>query len=267
MFGIKMSYQYLRIEDVGTSRIITLNRPEKRNALSRELIHELTSALRASVEDECKVVVIASTGPVFSAGHDLREVIGGSEHECRSLFQDCAGLMQTVARAPFAAIAEVQGLATAAGCQLVAACDLAVASDEARFATPGVLIGMFCSTPMVPLLRSIGRKRAMEMLLTGDPIDAGTAYEWGLVNRVVPPSELRRATLGIADRVSRGSAQAVASGKHLLYETAGCTESQAYGIAVDTMAADAKSDDGREGIAAVLEKRSPVWPSAQRIND
>jgi enoyl-CoA hydratase/carnithine racemase len=175
----------------GPAARVTLNRPEKRNALSHALMSELLAALRdASADADVRAIVIEGVGPAFSAGHDLAEMVGRDLPFYRELFDLCTELMETIHRLPQPVIAKVQGIATAAGCQLVASCDLAVAAADARFATPGVRIGLFCSTPMVPLSRAIGRKRALEMLLTGEPIDAATALAWGLVNRVVPAAEL-----------------------------------------------------------------------------
>ncbi|MCS7313962.1 MAG: enoyl-CoA hydratase-related protein, partial [Bryobacterales bacterium] len=182
--------------------ILTLNRPERRNALSLELMQALTAALEEVARDgDVRAVILAATGPVFCSGHDLHELRQAELDECRRIFRECVRLMTALRETPQPVIAEVQGVATAAGCQLVAACDLAVASVEARFATPGVRIGLFCSTPMVPLTRKIGAGRAFEMLATGEPIDAQTALAWGLVNRVVPAEKLREASLSLATRI------------------------------------------------------------------
>src|SRR5712691_10060331 len=193
---------------------ITLNRPEKRNALSLELMEELIQALQSVAADpEVRTIVIDGAGPAFSAGHDLSEMVGRDLAFYQRLFDVCTVLMETIHRVPQPVIAKVHGVATAAGCQLVAACDLALTTDDARFATPGVKIGLFCSTPMVPLSRAIGRKRALEMLLTGDLIDATTALEWGLVNRVVPPDQLEDAVTDLVEAIARSSPLIVGIGK------------------------------------------------------
>src|SRR5712691_6740083 len=197
---------------------ITLNRPEKRNALSLELMEELIQALQSVAADpEARTIVVAGAGPAFSAGHDLSEMVGRDLAFYQHLFDVCTVLMETIHRVPQPVIAKVHGVATAAGCQLVAACDLAVAAADARFATPGVKIGLFCSTPMVPLSRAIGSKRALEMLLTGDPIDARTAADWGLVNLVVPAAELDAAVSALVDKIARSSPLTVGIGKEAFY--------------------------------------------------
>jgi enoyl-CoA hydratase/carnithine racemase len=252
----------LTVEATGPIARLTLNRPERRNALSLAAMRELLAALRKLGEEPgVAVVVIAGAGPVFSAGHDLSEMVGRPDAFYEELFSTCVELMTAVHEIPQPVIARVHGMATAAGCQLVAACDLALASSDARFATPGVNIGLFCSTPMVPVVRAIGRKRAFEMLLTGDPIDAVTAADWGLVNRVVPPEELDGAVNVLAERISRSSATVIALGKRAFYAQDGLTEADAYAVAAPVMSENAALDDAREGITAFLEKRPPVWPS------
>jgi len=251
-----MEYRYLQIEDAGPAEIITLHRPDRRNALSAALLLELETALART---RARAVIIASNGPVFSAGHDLDELNGTSQSECSALFELCSRVMLGLQKLPVPVIAEVQGLATAAGLQLVATCDLAVASEQALFATPGVRIGLFCTTPMVPLVRAIGRKRAFEMLITGDPIDARTALEWGLLNRVVAPGELRSASLALAGRIGEASAATVSTGKQAFYRTIAVPDEQAYDCATDTMTENASAPDAREGISAFLAKRKPVW--------
>src|SRR5580765_107871 len=213
---------------------ITLNRAESRNALSENLMRVLQLTLDEAQEDSSvRVIVLAAKGPVFSSGHDLKELTAhrnDADHGLtfyRGIFAQCSHLMMTIVRHRKPVIAQVQGVATAAGCQLVAACDLAVAASDAKFATPGVNIGLFCSTPMVPVARAIGRKRALEMLLTGDPIDAATAAEWGLVNRVVPPAELDAAVAALADRICRSSATVIGLGKRAFYAQDGLTEADA----------------------------------------
>lgn len=250
-----MSYNHLLIEDAPHARIITLNRPERRNALCRVLMHELHDAVHRTT----RTVILAAAGPAFSAGHDLREL--NQAVEADDLFRECSELMLGFRRLPQAVIAEVQGMATAAGCQLVAACDLAVAAPEARFATPGVRIGLFCTTPAVPLVRCIGMRRAMEMLLTGSPISAATALEWGLINRIAPAERLRTETLTLAQTISEGSPAAVAHGKQAVYEAAGLPEADAYERSSCVMVENLAHPDAHEGISAFLEKRRPVWPS------
>lgn len=235
---------------------ITLNRPERRNALSKELMEELTAALRAATG---RTVVIAGTGPAFSAGHDLSEVLGADTAEAQQIFETCSTLMTTVQSIDQPVIARVHGVATAAGCQLVAACDLAVAETGARFATPGVRIGLFCSTPMVPLSRSIGPKRALEMLFTGDMIDAATALQWGLVNQVVPPEQLDDAVAGLAAKIAEASAMVLALGKRTFYEQRELPQGAAYELACATMTANQATADAHEGIGAFLDKRTPTW--------
>ncbi len=243
----------------GAVATLTLARPERRNPLSLSLIRELGAALDAIANDpEVRAVVLAAEGPAFSAGHDLKEMVDREPGFYEELFSACGDLMMRVHRIPQPVVAAVQGMATAAGCQLVAAADLAVASEEARFATPGVRIGLFCTTPMVEVARSLPRKRAMEMLLTGDPIDAATALDWGLVNRVVPAGELAGAADALARRVADASAVALGLGKAAFYEGLGMTE-DVYAHASAVMCRNMLADDAREGITAFLEKRSPEW--------
>ncbi|MDQ1466656.1 MAG: hypothetical protein QOH10_1071 [Actinomycetota bacterium] len=257
-----MNNSTLRVDVNGPVARLTLDRPERRNALSLAAMRDLLAELRRLGADEhVGVVVIAGAGPVFSAGHDLSEMVGRPDEFYAELFATCIELMMAVHEIPQPVIARVHGVATAAGCQLVAACDLAVAAADARFATPGVNIGLFCSTPMVPVVRAIGRKRALELLLTGDPIDAATAAEWGLINRAVPPGELDAAVDALAARICRSSPNVVALGKRAFYAQDGLTESDAYAVAAPVMAANAARPEAREGITAFLEKRPPVWPS------
>ena len=252
----------LRVEQHGPVAKLTLNRPERRNALSLAAMRELIGALRrAGTDDTARVIVIAGAGPVFSAGHDLSEMVDRPAEFYDELFSTCVELMTAVHEVAQPVIARVHGVATAAGCQLVAACDLAIAASDARFATPGVNIGLFCTTPMVPIARAIGRKRALEMLLTGDPIDAATAAAWGLVNRIVPPEQLDGEVARLAERISRSSARVVALGKRAFYAQDGLTEGDAYDVAAPVMAGNAALADAREGITAFLEKRAPEWPA------
>jgi enoyl-CoA hydratase/carnithine racemase len=239
---------------------ITLNRPEKRNALSLELMQELIAALKAaSARPETRAIVIEAAGPAFSAGHDLSEMIGRDEAFLDELFATCTQLMETIHELPQPVIAKVHGIATAAGCQLVAACDLAVATDTARFATPGVKIGLFCSTPMVPVSRAVGRKRAMQMLLTGEPIDAATALDWGLVNQVVPADQLDEAVDRLTEAIARSSSYTVALGKQAFYDQVDRAEPDAYDHTKVVMTENALAADAQEGMTAFLEKRAPNW--------
>jgi enoyl-CoA hydratase/carnithine racemase len=250
----------LEERDQGVLRL-TLNRPEARNALSAALMEALLDALgRAAQEPQARVVVIAGAGPAFCAGHDLRELRTDQRRETyESVFAQCSELMLAIVRLPKPVIAEVHGVATAAGCQLVATCDLAVAAEGARFATPGVNIGLFCSTPMVALTRAVGRKRAMEMLLTGELIDAATAQVIGLVNRVVPRDRLREAADGLAREIAGKSALTVAIGKEAFYRQAELDLAAAYRYAAEVMTTNMLARDAGEGIDAFLAKRAPVW--------
>ena len=245
------------MSDDGAAGRITLNRPEKRNALSLELMSELISALELLAGDsEVRAIVVEGAGVAFSAGHDLREMVGRDVAFYQRLFDVCTELMETIHHVPQPVIAKVHGVATAAGCQLVAACDLVVAADDARFATPGVKIGLFCSTPMVPLSRAIGRKRALEMLLTGDFVDARTALEWGLVNRIVSPEQLDDAVAELVERIVRSSGLTVAIGKEAFYAQVELDEHRAYDLTKSVMTMNSLA---QEGICAFLEKRAPSW--------
>jgi enoyl-CoA hydratase/carnithine racemase len=249
----------VRIEDTDVATRLVLVRPERRNALSLELMVELTAALRSATGP---VVVLAGDGPCFSAGHDLGELAEGDTAAHTRIFGACVELMETVQSIDQPVIAEVHGVATAAGCQLVAACDLAIAESGARFGTPGVRIGLFCSTPMVPLSRAIGPKRSMQMLLTGDLIDAATAAEWGLVNTVVDPGGLRAAVDDLAARIATASPLTIAFGKRTFHRQIDLDQRQAYDLASATMVANAATADAHEGICAFLEKRQPRWTGA-----
>lgn len=241
---------------------VTLNRPDRRNALSLELLIELREVLGEMATDPgIAAVVIDGSGPAFSAGHDLTEMIDRDPSFYTELFTTCTDVMLAIQEIPQPVIAQVHGMATAAGCQLVAACDLAVASDDSRFATPGVRIGLFCSTPMVPLARAIGRKRALEMLFTGEPIDAATARDWGLVNRVVDRDSLQSSTLALAAEITRYSREVVALGKSVFYRQISEADASAYDITGPIMSGNAALGDAQEGISAFLEKRSPRWGS------
>jgi enoyl-CoA hydratase/carnithine racemase len=210
-------------------------------------------------DPEIRAVVLAAAGPVFCSGHDLSEMVDHTIREYRELFDVCSELMLKIQSIPQPVIAQVQGVATAAGCQLVASCDLAIASEDARFATPGVKIGLFCTTPMVALTRAIGRKRAMQMLLTGEMIDAHTAAEWGLINRAVPPAELHGTVCGLAQQIASASALTVGLGKQAFYSQIDLDQPKAYAYAKEVMSMNALAEDAQEGISAFLEKRVPCW--------
>jgi enoyl-CoA hydratase/carnithine racemase len=244
----------------GNVAIVTLNRPARRNALSLELMEELIYCLSEIGQSrEIRVVILAAAGKVYCSGHDLSEMVGGNINEYRRIFDVCTDLMTKIQSIRQPVIAEVEGTATAAGCQLVATCDLAIASEQASFATPGVKIGLFCTTPMVALSRAVGRKRTLEMLLTGTPVDAGTAAEWGLVNRVVPASELQIETRKLAARIADASELVVAIGKRAYYTQIDLDQPKAYAYAKEVMSMNALASDAQEGISAFLEKRSPCW--------
>ena len=255
-----MPQSFLTQECAGNTAIVTLNRPDQRNALSVGLMLELIACLdRIETDEQIHAVILAAAGPAFCSGHDLREMTGLDGDAYRRIFGICTDLMQKIQAMPQPVIAEVQGLATAAGCQLAATCDLAIASEQAAFATPGVRIGLFCSTPMVAVSRAVGRKRALEMLLTGDPIDALTAADWGLVNSVVPLAELRAATLALAGRIGRHSARTLGLGKQAFYRQIDMEQPAAYAFAKQVMTDNALAADAQEGICAFLEKRQPQW--------
>jgi enoyl-CoA hydratase/carnithine racemase len=236
---------------------ITMNRPERRNALSLELLREMTTAFRAAGDSDARGVILAGNGPVFSSGHDYRDLAGADEASIRELLETCTELMLTIEAVPQPVVARVHGLATAAGCQLVATADLAVASEDAAFATPGGKGGWFCHTPLVPVARNVSRKRALELGLTGDKIDASTALDWGLVNRVVPSNELDDATFDLLRRATRGSRSSKGLGKQTFYAQIGLDERAAYEHALDVMARSSQTADAREAFAAFLEKRKP----------
>jgi enoyl-CoA hydratase/carnithine racemase len=254
------NYENLLVEINAPLARITLNRPERRNALSLALMQELLACLRQLGQSrEVGAVILAASGNVFSSGHDLNELRGRTLGDYRQLFDVCAELMTAIQRIPQPVIAEVQGMATAAGCQLVATCDLAVAVETAKFATPGVRIGLFCSTPMVALSRAVGRKRALEMLMTGAPIDAKIAADWGLINRVVPASELRAETEKLASQIATASPLTIGIGKQIFYTQIDLDQSKAYDYTKEVMSLNALADDAQEGISAFLEKRDACW--------
>jgi enoyl-CoA hydratase/carnithine racemase len=255
-----MSFEHLSVAREGSLAIVTLNRPERRNALSLALMRELIACLdEIGGAKDTRAIILAAAGKVFCSGHDLSEMTGRDINEYRQIFDVCSKLMMKIQAIPQPVIAEVQGIATAAGCQLVAACDLAVAAEEASFATPGVKIGLFCTTPMVALTRAIGRKRALQMLLTGEAVDARTAADWGLVNLVVTAANLHGATRRMAAKVAEASSLVVALGKQAFYTQIDLDQPKAYAYAKEVMSMNALAADAQEGITAFLGKRAPCW--------
>lgn len=257
-----MGYENIAVAVSDPIGRITLSRPESINTLSLELLHEVIKALDELAGDPAvKVIVVDAAGRGFSVGHDLNEMVDRDPTFFDDLFSTCTVMMERIQSVPQPVIAKVHGIAAAAGCQLVAACDLVVASVESRFGTTGLKVGLFCSTPMVPLSRAIGRKRALEMLLTGEPIDAATAADWGLVNRVVPLEELENATLELATKIAGYSAEVVGLGKAAFYRQVEMPQADAYALTKDVIAANAAIADGQEGMKAFLEKRPAAWSS------
>ena len=255
-----MSYQCISFENEGQIATVTLNRPQRRNALSLELMTELIECLNEIGRDRSlRAVILAAAGKVFCSGHDLSEMVSRDINEYREVFDACTELMTRIQSIPQPVIAQVQGIATAAGCQLVATCDLAVASDQAAFGTPGVKIGLFCTTPMVALSRAVGRKRALQMLMTGEMIDALTAVEWGLINMAVPASELEVQSRRLAARIAEASSFTVALGKQAFYTQIDLDQPKAYAYAKEVMSMNALAADAQEGISAFLEKRQACW--------
>ncbi|MFC5754869.1 enoyl-CoA hydratase-related protein [Actinomadura rugatobispora] len=249
------------VERDGPFITITMDRPRRRNALSRDFLLTLTEAFREAGGTDARGIVLAANGPAFSAGHDFADMAGAAHADVRSLLQTCTDLMRTIQSVPQVVVARVHALATAAGCQLVASCDLAVAAESAAFAAPGGKGGWFCHTPMVPISRNVGRKRAMEMALTGDVIDARTAADWGLINYAVPDDELEKATRELLERATRGSARSKALGKQALYAQLDRPEQDAYTYAIEVMAASSQTPEAQEGMRAFLDKRPPTWPA------
>ncbi len=254
-----MEFEHILVERSGEFATITMNRPQRRNALSLAHMRELITAFRELGDSDALGIVLAGNGPVFSAGHDFADVAEADLAAVRSLLRTCTELMELMQQVPQPVVARVHGLATAAGCQLVATADLAVASENAGFAAPGGKGGWFCHTPMVAIARNVGRKRAMEMALSGDVIDARTALDWGLVNQVVPAEQLGSATADLLERVTLGSAVSKGIGKQALYAQIGLDQPRAYDYAVEVMAATSQLPDAREGMRAFLEKRKPRW--------
>jgi enoyl-CoA hydratase/carnithine racemase len=258
--GTLATYQNLKFEREGTLAAVTLNRPNRRNALSLDLMDELIDCLSSIGRDrEIHAVILAAAGNVFCSGHDLGEMVGKNINDYRHIFDTCTELMTKIQSIPQPVIAEVQGTATAAGCQLVATCDLAIASDKAGFATPGVKIGLFCTTPMVALSRAVGRKRALQMLLTGEMVDAVTAADWGLVNMVVPADALAQETRKLAQKVAAASTLTVALGKQAFYSQIDLDQPKAYAYAKEVMSMNSLALDAQEGMAAFLGKRPACW--------
>ena len=252
----------LRVDVDPAARIatLTLDRPEKRNALSTELMERLTKTLRELAErSDVGVILLTANGRVFSAGHDIGEMVDRSLADYQHIFDTCTVLMETVQQVPQPVIAVVRGVATAAGCQLVAACDLAFAEDTARFGTTGIQIGLFCSTPSVAVSRNIGRKRAMQLLVTGELIDASTAAEWGLINEAVPAEELDERVRDVACQILRWSPSVVGLGKQAFYSQIEMDQHRAYDHMKTVMSMNALARDAHEGMTAFLEKRTPVW--------
>ncbi len=260
MLQEERTYEHILYEGDGVVALVTMNRPKKRNALSLDHMQELISCFKTIGEArEAQVVILRANGPAFCAGHDLSEMVGRDPGFYRHLFDVCCELMETIQSIPQPVIAQVHGVATAAGCQLAATCDLVVAAEEARFATPGVKIGLFCSTPMVALSRSVGQKKAMEMLLTGEFVPAEEALAEGLVNKVVPADELEAETRTLAEKIVEASPLVVGVGKQAFYRQLEMPTEQAYSYTKEVMSFNATFADAQEGICAFLEKRRPEW--------
>ena len=251
--------QHLVVKRDGDVTTVTLDRPEKRNALALDVMEELTATIRSIGDTDARGVILAANGPVFSAGHNFGDMAGATYDEARHVFDVCTRMMTAFQAVPQVVIARVHALATAAGCQLVASCDLAIAAESAGFATPGGKGGLFCHTPLVAVARSVGRKRALEMAFTGDAIDAATAADWGLINRAVPDDELDAAVDDLLGRATRGSAASKALGKRAFHTQIGMDLPQAYAYAIEVMAATSQLPDAREGMRAFLDKRKPRW--------
>lgn len=259
-----MNHQHLRVDMDDEMATVTMCRAHRRNSLSEDHLRELLQAFESIADGSARGVILAAEGPVFSSGHDFNDMAGRDLDGMRNLLEICGELMQLIQRMPQPVIAQVQGLATAAGCQLVASCDLAVAGESSRFQAPGGFGGWFCHTPGVAIVRAVGRKRALEMLLTGDPIDAHTAAEWGLVNRVVPDAEVTTETRALLDRATRGSTESKAQGKQAFYAQAELDTAGAYAFATEVMAATSQSADGKETMRAFVEKRRPNFAGRDR---
>ena len=251
------SYQHLSVDIEGGIATVTMCRAHRRNSLSEDHLRELMAAFESIAQSSARGVILAAEGPVFSSGHDFNDMVDRDLDAMKSLLEVCGEFMQLIQRMPQPVIAQVEGLATAAGCQLVASCDLAVAGESTRFQAPGGFGGWFCHTPGVAIVRAVGRKRALEMLLTGDPIDARTAAEWGLVNRVVPDADVAAETRALLERATRGSTYSKAKGKQAFYAQADLGTAGAYEYATEVMAATSQSADGQETMRSFVEKRRP----------
>lgn len=252
-----MNYRHLSVDIENGIATVTMCRAHRRNSLSEEHLRELLHAFESIAGSSARGVILAAQGPVFSSGHDFNDMVDRDHGEMTSLLVVCGEFMQLIQSMPQPVIAQVEGLATAAGCQLVASCDLAVAGESTRFQAPGGFGGWFCHTPGVAIVRAVGRKRALEMLLTGDPIDAHTAAEWGLVNRVVPDAEVAAETRALLERATRGSTESKAQGKRAFYAQADLDTTGAYAYATEVMAASSQSVDGQETMRAFVERRRP----------
>lgn len=254
------SYETILYKTEGAIAYVTMNRPNKRNALSLQHMEELIACFKEiGQQSTISVVILRGEGPAFCAGHDLSEMVGETGQYYRHLFEVCTELMETIQSIPQPVIAQVHGIATAAGCQLVATCDLAVAGEQTKFATPGVKIGLFCSTPMVALSRAVGRKKALHMLLTGEALTAEEAVAAGLINTAVPEEQLAEATEALAQKIATASSYTVGLGKQAFYQQINMPQNQAYAYASEVMSLNALADDANEGISAFLEKRQPNW--------
>lgn len=254
-----MAYQHILLQQAGSITTITLNHPERRNALALRMIAELRHAFEEIAQSDARGVILAANGPVFCSGHDFADMRGATLEAATHLFESCMQMMNAMQALPQPVIARVHAMATAGGCQLVASCDLAVASERASFAIPGGKAGQFCHTPLVAVARNLSRKRALEMALTGDAIDAATAERWGLINRCVPHDELNAATLDLITRASRGSALSMAAGKAAYYRQIDLPQQQAYDFASAVMSEATLTQDAQEGIAAFFEKRAAKY--------
>jgi len=255
-----MDYTRITFDQTNSVGTITLNHPEKRNALSLTMLRELHDLLdNVKNNGNVKVVIVRGAGKMFSSGHDLAEMIDGGLTDYMEVFRTCSAFMQKIQDMPQPFIAQVHGVATAAGCQLVAACDLAVAEEGALFATPGVRLGIFCTTPAIPLARAVGRKRALEMLFTGRMISAKEAEQYGLVNRVVQADRLEAETKAMAEKIAEASGLTLRIGKQAFYAQVNLSDAQAYNLGNEVMVSNLFAGDAQEGIRAFLEKRKPVW--------
>ncbi len=254
-----MAYEHLLLQREGSITTLTLNRPERRNALALPLIAELQRALDEIAQSDARGVILAANGPVFCSGHDFADMRGATLEQAAHLFETCMNMMNALQALPQPVVAKVHAMATAGGCQLVASCDLAVASERASFAIPGGKAGQFCHTPLVAVARNLGRKRALEMAMTGDAIDAATAERWGLINRCVPHDQLDAATLNLITRASRGSALSMAAGKAAYYRQMDLPQSQAYAFASAVMSEATLTPDAQEGIEAFFAKRAAAY--------